>query len=69
MFVCAFLIPKPFQTVRKESRGERPTGHRRERKEPKKGILFYKLILYIFYIKFDSKAQTLPEIERLSVPV
>ena len=69
MFVCAFLIPKPFHTVRKESSGEKPTWHRRERKEPKTGILFTKLFLYIFFIKSDPKAQTLPEIERLSVPV
>ena len=64
MSVCASLIPKPLHAVRKEIRGEQPTGHRRERKEPNTGILFYKLILYIFYIKSESKAQTLPECER-----
>ena len=54
MAVCAFLIPKPFHTFRKERRGEPPTRHRRERKEPNTGILFYKLILYIYHIK-DSQ--------------
>ena len=69
LFVRFLFRSRSTRLGRKAAENNQQGTEERKRIEPKRCIQFYKLILYIFYIKSDSKAQTLPEIERPSVPV